>query len=119
MNNCLSVSQLYDSEYLFFVSIPNKISVYGSLSHMMKVWENLKLAMQRCYVALPCEDIADPSAVFKCTAVGSIVVLYWSSVLLYTLVWTIERAAPELIRALNLLPACTVTVGQSDTSPMV
>ena len=35
------------------------------------------------------------------------------------LVQTIERAAPESIRALNLLPVCSVTVGQSDTSPMV
>ena len=35
------------------------------------------------------------------------------------LVWTGKTAAPELIRALNLLPACTVTVGQSDSSAMV
>ena len=68
---------------------------------------------------MPSEDIADPSTVFKSTAAGSILVLYWSSIMLYMLVWTSERAAPELIRALNLLPACTVTVGQSDTSPMV
>ena len=42
---------------------------------MMKVWENLKLAMQRCKEALPREDIDDPSAVFRCTAAGSILVL--------------------------------------------
>ena len=30
-----------------------------------------------------------------------------------------KKAAPESIRALNLLPAYTVTVGQSDTNPTV
>ena len=54
----------------------------------MKVWENLKLAMQMCKVALPSEDIPDPSTVFKCTAVDSILVLYWSSIMLYMLVQT-------------------------------
>ena len=48
----------------------------GCLSHMTKVWENLKLAMRRCKVALASEDIDDPSAVFRCTAVGSIMVIY-------------------------------------------
>ena len=54
------------------MSIPNKISVSGSSSHMVKVWENLKLAMPRCKVALPSEDIANPSAVFRFTAAGTI-----------------------------------------------
>ena len=99
--------------------MPNKISVSASLLHMIKVWENLKLAMQRCKVALPSEDIADPSTFLKCTAAGSILVLYWSSVMLYTLVQTSERADSESIRALNLLPACTVIVGQSDASPIL
>ena len=31
MNNCLSESQLYDTEYLFCISRPNKIYVSGSL----------------------------------------------------------------------------------------
>ena len=57
------------------MSMQNKIPVSGSLSHMMKVWENLKLAMWRCKVALPSKDIDDPSAVFRCTAAGSISVL--------------------------------------------
>ena len=74
--------------------------------------------MQRCKAALPSEDSADPSTVFRCTTAGSILVLYWSSIMLYMLVWTRKKAAPESIRALNLLPRCTVTVGQSDTSPM-
>ena len=30
----------------------------------------------------------------------------------YTLEWANERAAPEFIRAVNLFPACTITVGQ-------
>ena len=60
MNNCLSESQLYDTEYLFCISRPNKISVSGSLSHMMKVLENSNLAMGSCKVALPREDIDDP-----------------------------------------------------------
>ena len=45
MNNCLSVSQLYDREYLFCMSMPNQISVSSSLSHMTKVWENVMLAI--------------------------------------------------------------------------
>ena len=53
----------------------NKISVCSSFSHMMKVQENLKLAIGRSKVALPREDIDDPSAVFRCTAAGSILVL--------------------------------------------
>ena len=85
---------------------------------MMEVWKNLKLAMQKYNVALLSEDIADLCTVFKCTAAGSIVVLYWSSIISWTLVCSSERAAPESIRALNFLPACTVTVGQSDTIAM-
>ena len=61
MGNCLSTSQLYDREYLFCMSMPNKTSVSSSLSHVVKVWEILKLAMQRYNVALPSEYTADPS----------------------------------------------------------
>ena len=39
--------------------------------------------------------------------------------MLYMLVWANEKATPESIRPLNLFPACTVAVGQSDTCPMV
>ena len=45
MNNCLFQSQLYDREHLFWISMPNKISVSGSLSHITKVCENVKSAM--------------------------------------------------------------------------
>ena len=91
MNNCLPTYKLYDKEYLFCISKSNKISVSSNLSPMTKLWKNLKLAIQKFKVALPSEDIADPSTVFKCT-----------EIMLYMLVWTSERAAPESIRALNL-----------------
>ena len=42
---------------------------------MMKVCENLKLVIQRWKVAFPTEDMGDPSAVLRYTAVGSILVL--------------------------------------------
>ena len=84
---------------------------YEDMSPLYTLW---------CRVAMPREDIHDPSAVFKlCPAAGSILVLYWSSPMLYMLVWANERAALESARALNLFPACTVTVEQSATSPMV
>ena len=75
--------------------------------------------MQRCNAALPSEDIAYPSSVFECTVAGSILFLYWSPIISYMPVCTSKTAVVELIRALNLIPACTVTVGQSDTNPMV
>ena len=57
------------------MSMLNKISVLGRLSHITKVCENLKIAVQRCKIALPNDDIDDPSTVLKCTAVGRILVL--------------------------------------------
>ena len=69
-----------------------------------------------CNVALPSEEIDDPSDVCNVLLQG----VFWvSSIMLYTHEWANERAAPESIRALNLFPTCTVTVGQSDTSPGV
>ena len=76
MNNCLSKSQQYNREYLFWMSMPwNKILVSGSMSHMMKVCENLKFAMHRCKAALPSDKIDYPSAVLGCTSAGRILVL--------------------------------------------
>ena len=97
----------------------NKILVSGSLSHIMKLCENKKKSMPRCKVVLPSKVIDDPSAVLRCTTAGSILVLKWSSIMLYTPIQANERAAPESIRALNLFSACTVTVGQYDTSPVL
>ena len=45
MNNCFSESQLFYREYLFCTSMPNKTAVSVGLSHIMKVWENLRLAV--------------------------------------------------------------------------
>ena len=75
MNNGVSQSQLYDREYPFWISMPNKISVSDSLSHITKVWENVKLVMKRCKGALPSEDIDDPSPDLRCTVADSILVL--------------------------------------------
>ena len=44
---------------------------------------------------------------------------WMSSTLLYTLVHINEMMGPELIRALNLFLKWTVTVGKSETSPIV
>ena len=52
-----------------------KIFVSSSLSHITEVLESLKLAVQRCKVALPSENIDDPSVFFRCTAAGSVLVL--------------------------------------------
>ena len=41
VNSFLSESQLYDREYVFWISMQNKIYVSDSLLHIMKVWENL------------------------------------------------------------------------------
>ena len=76
MNNCLSESQLYDREYLFFMSMPNEISVSSSLLHITNVWKNLILVMQWCKVALPSEDIDDLLAVLRCTAASWYIHLY-------------------------------------------
>ena len=85
----------------------------------MKVCENLKIAMQRCMAALPIDDINDPSAVLRCTTAGRSLVLQQSLIILYTLIWMSEIAAPESIRALNPFPVCTVTVRQSETRSTV
>ena len=57
--------------------------------------------------------MSSPSAVLRCIAAGSILVLYHSSVILYTLLCINEIAAAEVIKALNNLLAWTVTVRQS------
>ena len=54
------------------MSVPNKISVSGSLSHIMKVCGNLTFAMPRCKAVLPSENIYDPSIILRCTTAGRI-----------------------------------------------
>ena len=74
--------------------MPNRKSVSGSLSHIMKVCENLKSAVQRWRVALLINNIGDLSVVFRCIAAGKILVLQWSSIILqclYTLMkWQLQ-----------------------------
>ena len=63
--------------------------------------------------------MGDQSAVWRCSAAGGILDLKQSPVMLYTLLHIREIVAPESIRALKHFPAWTVTVGQSETSPIV
>ena len=60
--------------YFFCILIKNSSSLSGSLSHTMKVWEILKLAVLSWSVVIPNALIGDPSAVFNCTDVACIVV---------------------------------------------
>ena len=59
----------------FLTSMPNSISVLGSLSHMMKLCKNLKSAIQSWSVVIPNSVIGDPSAVLRCINVDCIAVL--------------------------------------------
>ena len=90
-----------------------------SLLHMMTVYENLKSTIWRWRVVFPIKDMGDPSAILRCIAVVSILVLYWSSIMLYLLVYINEIVAPWSIRALKYFPAWTVTVEQAETSSVV
>ena len=79
----------------------------------MKVSENLKSAIWRWRVAFPIKDMGDPPAVLRCITAGSILVLLWSSIILYIHVCINDIVAPELIKTLNHFSAWTVTLGQS------
>ena len=95
-----SLSQTYDSEKFFCTSIPNIISVSGSLSHMMKLWVNLKSTILRWSAVIPNAVIGDLSAVFNLVVVGYIGILKLSSINWYVEYMIRDIAAPELIRAL-------------------
>ena len=75
MNNSFPEFQLHDGEYFFLISMSHKISFSSSLSHITKVNEYFKFAMQSSKAALPSEDIDDSSAVLRCTAADSSLVL--------------------------------------------
>ena len=76
----------------------------GNLLQIMKVCENLKLAIEE----LPShQGHGDPSAVLR------------SSTTLYTVMHINEIVALELFKALNHFLTWIVTVGQSKTSPML
>ena len=99
--------------------MPNSSSISGSLSHMMKLLENLKSAILSWSVVIPSAVIGDPSAVFRCTNVVSIAVFKLLSMFWYVQYLTRGMAAPESMRALYCFPACTVIVGQSMMSAIV
>ena len=63
-------------------------------------------------------DMGDLCAVFLCIATGGILVLQWFSIILYILIYINEMVAQGSKRALNLFLAWTVTVEQSDRSPI-
>ena len=80
--------------------MPNSSSVLGSLSHMMKLCENLKSATLSWSVIIPNAVIGDPSAVFSCIKVVCMAVFKMLSMVWYIEYLTRDMAAPESIRAL-------------------
>ena len=57
--------------------MPNSILVSGSLSHTMKVCENLKSIIQSWSVVIANAVIGDPSAVLWCINFGCIADFKW------------------------------------------
>ena len=80
--------------------MPNNSSISGSLSQMMKLWENLKSAIRSWSVVIPNAVIGGPSVVFNCTDVACIAVFKLSSLIWYAEYVTREMAASESIRPL-------------------
>ena len=70
-----SLSQTYHSENFFCISFPNMISVSSSLSHIIKLWVNLKSPILRWSAVIPTAIIGDLSAMFNLVVVGCIGVL--------------------------------------------
>ena len=100
-------------DYFFCTSMPNSSSVLGSLSHMLKVYENLKSAIVSWSVVILNAVIGDPSAVFSCINVACIAVLQLLSMVWYVEYLTRKMTASESMRALYCFPTCTTIVGQS------
>ena len=84
----------------FCMSIPNRTSVSGSLSHIMKLWVNLKSTILRWSAVIPKAVISDPSAVFNLVVVACIGVLKLLSIVWYVEYLMRDMATPESIRAL-------------------
>ena len=104
---------------VFWISIPNIISVSGNLSHIIKLWVNLKSMILRWSFVIPKAINGDPSSVFNLVAVVCIGVLKLLSIIWYVEYLMRDMAAPESIRALQHFPACTIIVGQSMMSTTV
>ena len=76
--------------------MPNSSSILGSLSHMMKLWENLKSAILSWSVIIPKVVIGDPFTVFSHIEVTYIAVFKLLSMIWYVEYLTSEMAAPAL-----------------------
>ena len=87
--------------------MPERKSVSGSSSHITKVCNNLKSAIWRWRVVFPMEDMGDQSVVCRLTTAGSIQVLYQ------------RDGDTRVYHSLKHILVCTVTVGQSEISPML
>ena len=86
--------------FFLWISIPNSISVSGSLLHIMKLWVNLKSAILRLSAVIPNAVIGDPSAVFNLVVVVCIGALKLLSIVWYVEYLMSSMAASESIRAL-------------------
>ena len=85
----------------FFCTVmPNSSSVLGSLSHTMKLWENLKSAILSWSIIIPSTVIGDQSAIFRCTHVVCIAVFKLLSMFWYVEYLTREMIAPKSMRTL-------------------
>ena len=82
--------------------MPNSISVLGILSHIMKVCENLKSAIQNWSVVIPNALIGDPSTALRCIDVDCVAVSKWWSMFSYVeyLTREMEMTASESMRDL-------------------
>ena len=81
----------------FWISIPNTISVSGSLSHIMKLWVNLKSAILRGNAVIPNAIIGDLYAMLP---YNMVVVICIGVLKLLSINWYVEymmkaMAAPE------------------------
>ena len=93
------MSQAYERENFFCMSMPKIISVSGSLLQIIKLWVNLNSAMLKCKAIIPRAVIGEPSAVqFCCSGLygGLVTVLN----VLIDIVLEYNMAAPESINAL-------------------
>ena len=87
---------------IFWISIPNSISMSGSLSHIMKLGVNLKSAILSGSTIIPNAVIDDPSAVFNFVMVACIGVLKLLPIVWYVEYLMRDMAAPESIRVLYI-----------------
>ena len=83
----------------FWISIPNSISVSGSLLHVMKLWGILKSIILRWSAVIPNAVIGDPSAVFNLVVVACIGVLKLLSTVWYVEYLMRDMAVPKSIKA--------------------